>query len=110
MVVIAHQVGVDAVRAEDGRHRVIERLQWPPSTVEEVVTTRVQFAPRRHARHAAHVTGVEAGGLFRQPREIRCSHPVAAIRLQHAPVQRIEHHHDGFHWFTPLPDHRRRQS
>jgi hypothetical protein len=57
--VIADQMGVDAVLAEDLRHRVVERLERAPAPVDEVEPAGVQIAASRHAGQAPDVMGVE---------------------------------------------------
>ena len=65
--------------------------------MQEVVATGVHFPSRRHARHAADIVVVESDGSLRKAREIRRKGPVATVVGQHVTIQRVVHHHYGFH-------------
>lgn len=97
VLVVADEVGVDAVPLENLGHGVVERLQRTPAPVEEVVAPGVEFAAGRHAGHGARVAGVVGDRAFRQAAEVGGVGPVGAVRRQQVPVEAVEHHHDGLH-------------
>lgn len=68
--------------------------------MKEAGPTRVQIPSRRHAGQTADVTPIERDRALSETLKIRCGDPVTAIRLQHVPVQRIEHTMIAF---TSLP-------
>ena len=96
VVVIADEVGVDAVVLEDFGHGVVEGFERAPTAVQEVVAPGVQFAAAGHARHAAHVAVGEGDGAFRQPLEVGRVDPIAAVGREHAAIEGVEHNHNGF--------------
>src|SRR3954454_6582257 len=68
MLVVADQVGIDAVLLQDFGHRVVEWLERSPAAVQEIVSPGMQFAPGRHARHTPRVTVVKRHRSFCKPR------------------------------------------
>ena len=113
MPVVADQMGVNPVVLKQLRHGVVVGLHGAPAAVQEVVPARVDFPPRRHAGHTAHVAVVKGHRPLRQTFKVGRLGPVAAVAGQHVPVQRIEHYHNCFHCLSPsrlvvqnLPDTR----
>ncbi len=65
--------------------------------MEKVVPSSVEFASRRHTRHATDVGAVERHRALGESREIGCVNPVRAVRFEHATVEGVVHDHDGSH-------------
>nr|WP_276320673.1 hypothetical protein [Phytoactinopolyspora endophytica] len=95
--VVGDQVGVHAGLAEQLRHRVVERLEWAPRAVQEVMAAGVHLAPGGHARHRAGVEVVEGDGLRRQAREVRGVDDRVGVGSEQVPVEAVEHQDDGAH-------------
>ena len=102
VIVVRAEMGIDAMLAQQFRHGIVERLQRPPTAVQKAVASRVQIAPRRHTRHAAHIRVVKGHAALGQPRKVGRMRPVTAIGRQHPPVERVEHDHDGAHGYLLL--------
>jgi hypothetical protein len=99
--VVADEVRMDARLPEQLGHRVIEGLQRPPAAVEEVVSARMHLAAGRHAWHRAGVEVLEEYRPLGQPPEIRSvDEGVRRVRLQHVPVEAVEHEDDGPHLWS----------
>ena len=102
VIVVGDQCRVDAVFLQNREGGVVEGFERPPGPMQEIVPSRMQFAPGRHAGHGADVVVVEGDRAFAQAHEVRRQGPVAAVVRQHVPVQGIVHDHDGFHGGLPF--------
>src|SRR5699024_12227975 len=67
VLMIGDQMRVHAGFGEHLWHRIVERPQWAPTAVQEVVAPGMQFSPGRHARHRAAVAGVELYRALGEP-------------------------------------------
>ena len=101
VLVVGGEMGIDAVDLEDFGHGVVEWFERAPASVQKVVAAGVELATGRHARHAGDVGVVVGDRAPCEAFEVGRMNPVAAIGRQHASIERVEHHHDGFHWKRP---------
>ena len=88
---------IDATVLEDFRKRVVERLNGPPTAVQEVQPTGVHVSSGRHAWHTADPSVVEGDGPFAESLEIGGMRPIAPVVRQEVPIQSVEHDDDRFH-------------
>ena len=101
MIVVADQMAVNAVFLQDFRHGIIVGLHGAPASVQEIVTSCVDFPPCGHTGKASHIAFVKRDAAVRKAFEIRGLCPVTAVWGKHVTVQGIVHYHDCFHNFSP---------
>jgi hypothetical protein len=94
--VVTDQMRVDAVVLEDFRHRIVERLERAPAAVHEIEPAGMQIAPRRHARQAADIVGVERDRALREAVEVG-RRDRAPVRTDREPVEGIEQDEHDLH-------------
>ena len=97
VIVIADEMDADPAFVQDAWHGVVKRFERAPGAVEEIGTTGMQLAPRRHTGHRADIAVVERCAPIREALKIGGMGPATTIRRKHVPVERIEHYHDCFH-------------
>jgi len=94
---VADQMRVDALLAQKRRQGIVERLEWPPASVQKVVAAGQQIPSRGHAGHAADPMVVERDASIGHPAKIGSMDVPASVRRQHMAVQRVEHDDNRFH-------------
>ena len=82
MVVVRHQVGIDARRLQQLGQGAIKRLQWPPAAMQKIDPPGMQITPRRHTGQAAHKMGVEGDRTLGKTLEIRRGYRFTSVALQ----------------------------
>ena len=100
MRMVGDQMAVDAGVVEQLRHRVVERLQRAPASVQKRQTSGQHVAARRHARQAADIMAVKRKAARGEPIEVRRRDAFPAIGAEQMTIQRIEQDEDSFHGAT----------
>jgi hypothetical protein len=93
---VADQMRVDAVVLEDFRHRIVEGLERAPAAVHEIEPAGMQIPPRRHARQASDIVGVERDRALCEAVEVG-RREGAAVRTDGEPVEGIEQNEHDLH-------------
>ena len=97
VVVVGDEMRVDARIAKELGDGVIEGLERPPATMQEVEPAGLDVAARRHAGQAPHEVPVEHHRATGEPLEVRRDASARGIAGERVPVERVEEEEDGLH-------------